>query len=461
MIDGATSAHRVWLGICLSTDRGFVFWRLTELPDQTSATICNCLTEVIQDLNARGFRVIAIVTDNASNEIKALQNLASSDFPGFAPFIFRIACLSHTLNLALVDFARAVFEGWSIYKDIPEIRETIPCKVRHFLPSPCPTRWTSLGNFVRALIQDLPSYEALIRAHSSRERRAEAVRRWDRYDFVALAACLTIIDEFVDWTEAHAAVMTEAWAGVTNCAEKLYALGRTDNPYADAFADKLMKRMTETANFSLLILSHLVTRPGLAWYRDLPATGGPTPLSSKESVRNLTSGLLEQFRRFFTADPVIWSASWNAYLTRTEFPGRVPEWDYWAHMYEGQVNRGETGNEIPKCWLIGMMAKILLRLPCSEAEVERLFSLMRSIFGTRSQATMEDLLEARLFLMLHRVNSPRLFCDKWYAQAPELELPLDDLVGRHLQEQPTGVPRHLMAEPLGLAIQGRNGNPPQ
>jgi hypothetical protein len=44
------------------------------------------------------------------------------------------------------------------------------------------------------------------------------------------------------------------------------------------------------------------------------------------------------------------------------------------------------------------MALILLLMPVSEAEVERLFSRMRFIFGDRSRRTLEDLIEARLML---------------------------------------------------------------
>jgi hypothetical protein len=53
------------------------------------------------------------------------------------------------------------------------------------------------------------------------------------------------------------------------------------------------------------------------------------------------------------------------------------------------------------------MAKILLKLPCSEAEVERIFSLMGSVFGTRGQAALRDLVESRLFLIRGLKKFPR------------------------------------------------------
>jgi hypothetical protein len=52
------------------------------------------------------------------------------------------------------------------------------------------------------------------------------------------------------------------------------------------------------------------------------------------------------------------------------------------------------------------MALILMRMPCSESEVERMFSRMRLIFGKRSKRIKRDLLEARLVLQM---NGPKKF----------------------------------------------------
>jgi hypothetical protein len=47
------------------------------------------------------------------------------------------------------------------------------------------------------------------------------------------------------------------------------------------------------------------------------------------------------------------------------------------------------------------MAFILMRMPCSEAEVERVFSRMRQIVSKRSVRIKRDLLEARLILQMN------------------------------------------------------------
>jgi hypothetical protein len=169
----------------------------------------------------------------------------------------------------------------------------------------------------------------------------------------------------------------------------LDALGYSGKPDAHEFARMLMERMTGTANLALLILSYLVTRAGVMWYRSLPDAGGHGHLSSKESVRSLTDGLVEQFRVFLTADAEIWHNTWNDHLTESEFPFNVSDWIYWSQAYRTHARPDDPRQPVGRTWLVGVMAKILLRLPVSEAEVERLFSLMRSVFGSRSQAARE------------------------------------------------------------------------
>jgi hypothetical protein len=423
---------------------------LAELKDQTSATICQCLAAVITDLNERGFRVIGIVTDNARNEIKALKDLASSDFSDIAgfgspPFIIRIACLSHTLNLVLVDFANKIFKGFDIYKDITYIRETLPREARLKLPEPCPTRWTTLGKFVRALIPQMGAVKNLIDLHRSQDRRREARVRWDRYNFVALGACLNIMDRFVMWTEEKTSRMAEAWPRVIDCMAKLQALGDSGNPYGHRFAKKLIKRMTGTASLSVMILSYLVTKGGVVWYQNLPVSGGEGQLSSQASVNELISGVLEQFRSLFTADPVIWRQSWDEHLARPDVPWLVDDFEYWSYVYERHSAVNASG-QLHRCWLIALMAKILLKLPCSEAEVERIFSLMRSVFGTRGQAALRDLVEARLFLMTHWTRSAEQFCDSVSQQLPELEMSFEDALGVPIRDGPPDPERRLMAD---------------
>jgi hypothetical protein len=432
MIDGAAGAHRTWLGVCLATYRRFYIWRLTALPDQKAATICQCLIGIIADLQNRGFTVVAVVTDNASNEVKAIKDLSSDDLVNPAlpktPFIFRVPCMSHTLNLVIVDFIKDVFKGHNIYADITKIRSALSAEAQLRLPGPCPTRWTSLNTFIRSLLTHWAPINALVRTHSKAKRVTKAVECLNRYLWSELEPCLAIIDEFVIWAGAQSAHMTGAWARVIDAVAKLQHLGDTGNHYGADFAAKLMERMTGTANLSLLILSHLVTCKGVYWYQALPDTGLGGPLSSKESVRGLIAPLLEHFREFLGADRRVWSDTWNAHITTQWFP----EGDnYWSFRRGAALPK--TADAPLRPWShIATMAAILMHLPCSEAAVERLFSLMRLVLGTRRQAMQEDLLEARVFLMIRGRADANSLCNALDERMTQFDFTLDDIFGLRL-----------------------------
>jgi KaiC/GvpD/RAD55 family RecA-like ATPase len=75
MVDTATSWPRTWLGLCISTPRGFSFWRCTSIADQTTATLIERLLEICRNLMRKRFVVCRIVTDNATDEIVAVRDL--------------------------------------------------------------------------------------------------------------------------------------------------------------------------------------------------------------------------------------------------------------------------------------------------------------------------------------------------------------------------------------------------
>jgi hypothetical protein len=73
MADGVKAGGRLWQGLCLATTRRFLFWRIIQFPAQTSAAIAEGLAIVIRELTNRGFTCGRVVTDNASNEKRALD----------------------------------------------------------------------------------------------------------------------------------------------------------------------------------------------------------------------------------------------------------------------------------------------------------------------------------------------------------------------------------------------------
>jgi hypothetical protein len=58
---------------------------------------------------------------------------------------------------------------------------------------------------------------------------------------------------------------------------------------------------------------------------------------------------------------------------------------------------------------IAEMVLVFLGMPCSEAEVERVFAHLRRLFGDHAQHSRGDLVEARLTIMMNNLDVTREF----------------------------------------------------
>jgi hypothetical protein len=405
MIDGVRAADRSWVGVCLATVKGMSFLRILTVEGQTAVNIANRLLEVIEDLQTKGFWVIAVVTDNASNEIAAINELDNTaELQQKNILVFRIPCLSHTADLALQAALEIVFPGRDVFMDMTALRKALTKPLRgktKKIPVSCRTRWLSLGKLVSYFVRNRVLIESWL-LEDSRDRAA-ALRIWERYDFASLSTVFEILDDFIRWTEREDASLATAWDEVLKVLWKLH--NRTTSPFAWALHERFLYRMTTTADLRQLILSYLLTLPGLRWYRFLPLVAPYDKprhvLASQRDVRALVQPLVRHFATIFATDYNIVDRLWDDYLRQTDLRVSSP-------LFAGSVfwrtvqARGlpvRPGERPCPCFPLADMAVILLHAPVSESSVERVFSILREIFGKRRQGMKEDLVEARLTLM--------------------------------------------------------------
>jgi hypothetical protein len=187
MIDGVTAADWSWIGVCLGSFKGITFLRVLTVVDQAAATIALQLLEVVHNLQARRFILVAIVTDNASNEIAAIRELGDqAALAAENVLVFRIPCLSHTANLAVQDALEQFFHNREIFKDMTclrkAVKKTIGKERAKRFPEACRTRWLSLGKLICEFVALHGLIERSLMTDDNQKR--DAVRRiWRAYDF--------------------------------------------------------------------------------------------------------------------------------------------------------------------------------------------------------------------------------------------------------------------------------------
>jgi hypothetical protein len=410
MVDGSSMAKRKWLAVSVAGGEAFYFWRLLELADNTSEAITAALATVVRELHLKRFVVCAAVTDNASNEILAVKNL-----PGVTGYpLVRVPCMSHTLNLAVHDFFTDVF-GKNVFEtDLQAFYEVLRRGSRgdHFrgLSSPCRTRWLSFGALVERIVAE---YDDALRLFGDSSHIAQ---RFRGYNFPELDACFRVVNALMTWTESKHSFLDAVWSAALEALGKLAALHSHGNSCAAHFQRAVCDRLFRTADVGQLLLGYLITERGLAWYRGLPPYPQPNGFCCS-SVWSMIGEFLRFFVNLFDADCERFMRAFHVYLSRAVWPTHQPVVQFWNGL---SACSPTCFSEEPASYqLIAEMALILMRMPCSEAEVERVFSRMRDIVGKRSLRIKRDLLESRLVLQM---NGPTMTPDQLSA--------LDDLEGR-------------------------------
>jgi hypothetical protein len=370
---------------------------MLQLDDFRGATICESLADVVTELTDKHFILCAIVTDNAANEIHSVRELADrARLP-----IVRIPCLSHTLNLAVQDFFTALFGKNVFVDDLRELYSALPTRAQHDafygLDSICPTRWLCFGGFVEQIARKYGLACHMLAPESG------AGRVLRKYQFAELSECFRIANCFMTATEGRGSFLDGAWSLALRALGGLKRLHDAGNRYAHGFIGAVRNRLTTTADLGQLALGFLVTERGLGWYRGLLPDGQLSGVFSRVSVRDLVTHFLDHFVRVFGANPHSFSLAFHVYLDGLEWPaGQAPAvfWDATWKLNEF----AHTPEPASYRWL-AEMAFILMRMPCSETDVERVFSRMKVMVGTRSRRIRRDLLEARLMI---QVNGPAL-----------------------------------------------------
>jgi hypothetical protein len=119
--------------------------------------------------------------------------------------VFRTSCLSHTTSLAVADSLKWLGcnrpDQCDLWADMTILREALPHSTReaqfHGLPSLCPTRWLSMGEFIEVIAWRYPGLHASL----ERDRGGGPLNALQRYNFHALAICLRAFNEFTLWSE--------------------------------------------------------------------------------------------------------------------------------------------------------------------------------------------------------------------------------------------------------------------
>jgi hypothetical protein len=163
------------------------------------------------------------------------------------------------------------------------------------------------------------------------------------------------------------------------------------------------RKLTGTADMPQLILGHLVTQEGFVCHQSLAhCVVGGCALGSVGEVDCLTASLRDYFRRFLsTIEVSAFDRAWTTYLTVLDFLPQEATQHFWVRQAPLRlIIAGESISFL----LIAEMILILLWMPCNEAEVERVFTRLRHLFGDHARHSQGDQIEAHLTIMINNLG---------------------------------------------------------
>jgi hypothetical protein len=434
MTDGGLGAGKNWLGtVACAPGVGFHFWSLDPVQKSDSPTIAGILACKINQLTeVYSLRVGAIITDNAANEKAALnpEHPECVQNKTGRPLV-RVACMSHTVGLMLKDWAQHAFQGRDLYQDLALIVMEFNRTRRNShgkLTVLATTRWDSMTRVVSEIV-DRHDY---IGWTLQRRPTPNAITAFTSYVWTDVQAVVKEVHNVILWSENNETRLCHVWYHLDKFCQKLDTLRNPprQNPptpeipniYSKFLVEVVLRRRHKTCDEGLLILSHLMTRSGLMWFHQLEDFGDPPgPVKfravwSKQLVRLEIEPHLVFYARLLGADLLALHIALDRYLTidpkmmdgppRPIHPRTRDEDLFWDRVLAGWLETKLPGPYVSYVPLANI-AKILINIPASESDVERLFSHMGLYFGRHAHNMADDLIEARLMCKLDGLHTPK------------------------------------------------------
>jgi hypothetical protein len=399
LVDGASEARRLWLASVVVTARGFHFWRLQTQANREAKTIAASISVVIKELAAQHLRVIAVVTDGAANECAALNpGNANSVQQQLCSHVLRIPCFSHGTNLAIRDWLHKDLAPKGafvqlMYNLISELHALPHSNPLRNAPKINNSRWFDFGQAVTYVRKHLDEIRPCV------SERTQSFLRG--YKFEQLSECFEVIHVFLRWTEDRGAKLCDAFGQVQACHAEIQLKAAHGNEYAVQLADRFLHQMYGTQDLPAMILTYILTEKGREWFMNLPPQG----VDSQASFWTQIQPSLGFFSDLFGAPLQLIRETLEEHLALGYTRPGEPPLVFWRRVLTGSRDNDSyrrPGSHMP----LAIMAMVLCNLPLSEADVERVFSHMRQLFGDRSRSMAADLIEARLTIKLHKRMRP-------------------------------------------------------
>jgi hypothetical protein len=419
--DGATVDGRHFYPVIAFTKQRLYFLTILEVKRADHLTLATELARIVIELRDRkGVKVRAVITDNARNLVRALddeqpaetmQQLADTQ-------AIHIRCGIHSAQLGLTDFRKQSPEFKGFVQAMKGLFEWMRPKaiLDEFrnrggtgkMPVISKIKWTTYYQAADFLFRNHDIICGLIADTPDRDRPKIT---WVS-EYYQIAAAMYPIAQFVVSVEGDLVCLPEYWEATNAFIARSDELGAQGNVYAKRLGELVHQRIMTTGDGQLAELAYSFTKVG---WDSLQA--GPALKALRDAQAGRITLTPEQQERCF-ATMAMTSRLSAKLISLAPYVGIEDGFEELIGAYETyleKVSYAPPQGDLDSFWArisghgrpffqLGMLARLLLGLPASEAACERLISVFETLFPLVRMASKSDLIKAQM-----RIRAEQIF----------------------------------------------------
>lgn len=392
MLDGAKRNNKNFYGFIIFTKHRLFYYKIERIINATSINIVYAIQDLINFINTETkFELISIVTDHAQNLVKAFDPLNKYSSQSLNNQFFEwVGCFAHLFNLGIEDLFQ--LEEFCIYYiHLNEILNI--CKDLNFskkVPSFSKTRWESYSkctNFLNEMkfeilsyfnqeIQDLKNLEII-------EKFQTFIKILNSQEFNELSQLFKYLSQISAEIGEDNFLICKVYQKIINF--KIFILNlNTIN--VRTFGNTIIDRIYSSKEIEIAISAFFLTIEGHDYFLNL------NDQNEKKNYLNIIKKYLFRYNAFkFKFDESILEEEINEYIEIKKFTIK-DSFIFW----ENNISENKIIN-------LAEIAIRIINMACSELPVERLFSHLKYLYGSKDFNKSEDLLNAQLAIRMESI----------------------------------------------------------
>ena len=385
LLDGSTRNNKNFYGFIIHTKSRLYYYKIESIEYASAENIALTTAEVINFINKETkLEVIGVCTDHAFNCIKAFNQSDQISAQIITQQFFEwIGCFSHLINLSICDlFGNSEFcELYQILNNILSISRQL--KLRKKVPTFSKTRWNSYSkclNFLNEVRSELVSF-----FNKNLQNFRNYIEILNSDEFNELTELFNYLNHLSSEIGGDNFLICNVYKNIIDFENFLSNLETADISFLGRL---ILERIYAADEYKIAVTAYFFTIEGKNHFLNIKDE------IEREKIFTAIKEYIIYYNSYkFQFSEEVLEEQINFYINCQNFP------------YSDQFDLWEFYLSDEKMSALAEIAIRIISMPCSELPVERMFSHMKYLFGSKNYSQSEDLLNCQLGIRMDNVYS--------------------------------------------------------